>query len=114
MHDGASPAPFLKWAGGKRQLLPRILDLVPRRIDTYYEPFLGGGAVFFALAARGVFARAVLTDANDELVNCYAAVRDDVEAVIAALGRFRNTPEHYYKVRAQSPSRLTPVARAAR
>ena len=106
--------PFLKWAGGKRQLLPRILDLVPRRIDTYYEPFLGGGALFFALAARGAFRRAVLTDTNDELVNCYRAVRDDVESVITALRRFRNTPEHYYRVRAQSPSRLAPVARAAR
>jgi DNA adenine methylase len=59
MHDGV-PAPFLKWAGGKRQLLPRILDLAPARIDTYYEPFVGGGAVFFALAATKRFARAVL------------------------------------------------------
>jgi hypothetical protein len=53
MHDRALPAPFLKWAGGKRQLLPRILQLVPARIDTYYEPFVGGGAVFFALVSAG-------------------------------------------------------------
>ena len=79
MHEGARPAPFLKWAGGKRQLLPRILDLAPRRIDTYYEPFVGGGAVFFGLAAEQRFSHAVLADANPELVNCYERVRDDVE-----------------------------------
>jgi DNA adenine methylase len=82
MHDDA-PAPFLKWAGGKRQLLPRILDLAPARIETYYEPFVGGGAVFFALAAENRFSRAVLGDANPELVSCYATVRDDVAGVIA-------------------------------
>ena len=63
MHDGA-PAPFLKWAGGKRQLLPKILALAPARIETYYEPFIGGGAVFFALAAQRRFSRAVLGDAS--------------------------------------------------
>jgi len=60
MQDRALPAPFLKWAGGTRQLLPRILQLVPARIDTYYEPFVGGGAVFFALAAQSRFRRAVI------------------------------------------------------
>ncbi|HSS39425.1 MAG TPA: DNA adenine methylase, partial [Polyangia bacterium] len=49
MSDSAPPRPFLKWAGGKRQLLPRILALVPAHVRTYYEPFLGGGALFFAL-----------------------------------------------------------------
>jgi hypothetical protein len=57
-------APFLKWAGGKRQLLSHIEALVPERIDTYFEPFLGGAAVFFWLAARGRFRRAVLADAT--------------------------------------------------
>jgi DNA adenine methylase len=113
MHDGV-PAPFLKWAGGKRQLLPRILDLAPARIDTYYEPFVGGGAVFFALAAEGRFARAVLGDANPELVNCYQTVRDDVDAVIALLHKHRNTPAAYYGVRAKNPQRLSNAARAAR
>ena len=58
------PAPFLKWAGGKRQLLGHIEALLPERIDTYFEPFLGGAAVFFRLAAEGRFRRAVLADAN--------------------------------------------------
>jgi DNA adenine methylase len=113
MHDDA-PAPFLKWAGGKRQLLPRILDLAPARIETYYEPFVGGGAVFFALAAGKRFGRAVLGDANPELVNCYESVRDDVAGVIAELRTHRNTKADYYKVRAKDPSRLSKTARAAR
>ena len=73
------PAPFLKWAGGKRQLLPRILAYVPPQVDTYYEPFLGGGAVFFAMARAGRFRRAVVGDANEELVSCYRTIQDDVE-----------------------------------
>ncbi len=77
MSDSAPPRPFLKWAGGKRQLLPHILALVPPRIGTYVEPFLGGGALFFALAAERRFKRAVLGDVNAELINCYTAVRDD-------------------------------------
>jgi DNA adenine methylase len=116
MDDSAAPAPFLKWAGGKRQLLPRILDLVPARIDTYYEPFLGGGAVFFALSARGVFRAAVLGDANPDLIACYQAIRDDVDGVIAALRapRYRNRRDLYYRVRGQDPGALSAAERAAR
>ncbi len=114
MQDRAPPAPFLKWAGGKRQLLPRILQLVPARIDTYYEPFVGGGAVFFALAAQARFRRAVIGDANAELVICYTAIRDQVDAVIAKLRRYRNDHDVYYEVRAKDPARLSPAARAAR
>jgi len=114
MSDSAAPRPFLKWAGGKRQLLPRILALVPAHVRTYYEPFLGGGAVFFALAAERRFDRAVLGDVNGELINCYTAVRDDVDGVIAKLSRLRNTPAAYYRIRAQHPDRLDTAARAAR
>ena len=108
------PAPFLKWAGGKRQLLAHIEALVPERIDTYFEPFLGGAAVFFRLAAGRRFRRAVLADANPELVNCYQAIRDDVDGVIAALGRYKNDRALYYRVRARDPEKLSPTARAAR
>ncbi len=106
--------PFLKWAGGKRQLLPRILTLVPPRVRTYVEPFLGGGALFFALAARRRFKRAVLGDFNGELIGCYEAVRDDVDAVIKKLAGLRNTRDVYYEVRGQNPERLKPAERAAR
>ena len=107
-------APFLKWAGGKRQLLAHIEALLPERIDTYFEPFLGGAAVFFRLAASGRFRRAVLADANPELVNCYRAIRDDVDGVIGELRKFRNERALYYRVRRRDPATLSPAARAAR
>lgn len=108
--------PFLKWAGGKRQLVPRLLDLAPARIDTYYEPFMGGAALFFALATRGRFARAVLSDTNEELVGCYRAIQEDVDAVIAALRspKYRNNATHYYRVRDRDVSKMSGPERAAR
>src|SRR3954464_3417670 len=108
------PAPFLKWAGGKRALVDRILAAAPPKIATYYEPSLGGGAVFFALAGARRFARAVLADVNDELIRCYQAVRDDVDAVISALQRHSTTEAAYYEVRALDPTTLEPAVRAAR
>jgi DNA adenine methylase len=113
--SSAHPSPFLKWAGGKRQLLPRILGAIPDGVRTYYEPFVGGGAVFFGLAARGRrFERAVLGDANEELIRCYAALQKDVGAVIRALRPHRYDREHYYAVRERDPASLSPAARAAR
>jgi DNA adenine methylase len=109
---GRDPVPFLKWAGGKRQLLPQIELLLPRRIETYYEPFLGGAAVFFRLAALGRFTRAVLADANPELVNCYLQIRDEVDGVIDFLQKYRNDRRRYYAVRARVPT--SRVERAAR
>ena len=77
--------PFVKWAGGKTQLLAELLDVAPAQIETYYEPFLGGGALFFALQAQGRFKRAVLADSNEELINAYTHVRDHLEQLIHAL-----------------------------
>src|SRR5262245_18916700 len=85
MLDRPRPLPFLKWAGGKRQLVEQILAAAPAAIDTYYEPFLGGGAVFFALAAARRFKRAHLADVNDELIHCYQVIKRDVSALIAEL-----------------------------
>jgi DNA adenine methylase len=88
------PTPFLKWAGGKRQLLPELEKYIPE-YRRYYEPFLGAGALFLALQSE----RAIVNDSNEELVNCYKAVRDAVEELIAALRRHSNMPEHYYAIR---------------
>jgi DNA adenine methylase len=107
------PRPFLKWAGGKGRLLSQYERFLPDRIDTYYEPFLGGGAVFFHLAERS--RRAVLGDINPELVNVYRCVRDEVEALIRHLREHQrwHCPEYYYEVRGRQ--RLSsPIERAAR
>jgi len=112
MSSGPQPQPLLKWAGGKRQLIGAILERLPRRIETYYEPFVGGGAVFFALASERRFSRAVLSDQNAELIETYQAVQADVDGVIAALRRLPHSEEDYYRIRAQRP-RL-PTTRAAR
>jgi DNA adenine methylase len=110
----AQPArPFLKWAGGKTQLLDQLRPLLPARHGTYFEPCLGGAALFFALGAMGL-GRAVLTDVNEELIGCYCAVRDHVDLVIDALGRHEYTPDHYYRVRDLRPAALSPHERAAR
>ena len=111
--------PIVKWAGGKSRLLGELLARVPRRVKTYAEPFAGGAALFFALAserARGArsFEHAVLADRNEELVACYRAVRDDVGAVIDALGGFHHDRDLFYEVRAQTTSGMTDVERAAR
>ena len=106
----ARPRPFVKWAGGKRQLLEQLRPLFPRDFGRYYEPFAGGAAVFFALGRTD----AVLADMNAELMNVYAAVRDDVEAVIAELQKYRYGATHYYRAREANLRKMAPAARAAR
>jgi DNA adenine methylase len=102
--------PFLKWAGGKGQLLAQFRPLFPAEYGRYFEPFVGSAAVFFALRPR----RAVLTDVNRELLDCYCAVQEDVERVIVALRRHAYDEEHYYRVRDLDPAKLSPPDRAAR
>ncbi len=78
--------PFLKWAGGKGKLAPLIIERAPKRIARYHEPFLGGGAVFFALQEAGLVRDASLADSNADLMATYRAIRDDVDGVIKELG----------------------------
>lgn len=102
--------PFLKWAGGKRLLLPALLEHIekPQNGGTYFEPFLGGGAVFFALEPQ----KACLSDASAELINAFTAVRDSVEDTITYLRPMRHSKDAYYRIR-QSRPRL-PATQAAR
>ncbi len=81
---------------------------------TYHEPFIGGGALFFALAGQGRVAGAILSDANSSLIDVYLALRDDVEAVIAVLRGHVYERAHYYRVRALDPGELSLAERAAR
>jgi DNA adenine methylase len=114
----SGPKPFLKWAGGKGQVLPAIEAVLPFRIKGYYEPFLGGGAVFWALASSRRFESARLNDWNQELVNTYEAVRDEPEALLQTLDGHKkkawNTREYFNEIRAQDPWKLSPIDRAAR
>ena len=91
-------SPIVKWAGGKTRLLPRLLERAPSRFGRYYEPFMGGAALFFALESE----QATLGDVNGALVGLYRAVASDVDAVIDVL-RVHKTqhvdPEYYYDVR---------------
>lgn len=109
-----SPSPFLKWAGGKTRLLQTFDSFFPALEQwsehTYFEPFVGGAAVLFHLLPE----RAVISDCNPELINCYRVVRDDVDKLIAHLRRHENDREHFYRVRAQDTNALSEVERAAR
>ncbi len=109
-------SPILKWVGGKRQLLDSIEPLIPK-CSTYYEPFLGGGAVLFCRQP----AKAVINDSNQELMNVYLTIKEEPEALMRKLKEHRekNCEEYFYHVRAldrdkQGFSNLTNVELAAR
>ncbi len=116
-YPDASGTPFLKWVGGKRQLLEDILPRIPDRIRTYYEPFIGGGAVFFALASQDRFDRAVIADKNAALVETYRVVRDDVEGLIGVLSdhvEYATDSDYFYALRGADTDAMSEVERAAR
>lgn len=106
--DEGKRQPLVKWPGGKRSLVGSIIQFFPKNFGTYFEPFFGGGAVFFALRPSN----AVLSDVNAELINLYVQVRDNAEPLVKALKSFKNSEDGYYAVRATSPR--TPVRKAAR
>lgn len=114
--------PFLKWAGGKRQLLPELRKYIPpkNQFNTYIEPFLGAGAVLFDLKPK----KAIVNDSNSELINCYKVIRDDLTELIQHLNSHienmkGNEQEYYYSVREwdrhpEVYDARTPVEKAAR
>lgn len=89
--------PFLKWVGGKRQLLPEIIRLLPANVETYQyiEPFIGGGAVFLHLQPEN----AIINDSNTELINVYNVVKTDVDALISELKKHKNEADYFYSIR---------------
>ena len=108
--------PFLKWVGGKRQLIPEIRKLLPKGVSShpYYEPFIGGGALFFDLQPKC----AIINDCNKELINAYRIIRDNPKELIEDLKKHKNTAEYFYEIRAidRQPIfyNLTNIERASR
>lgn len=115
-----SPGPFIKWAGGKTKLLPLLEPHLPDSLTSgYYEPFLGGGSVFFHMVATGRLRgcqRTVLSDTNGELVNAYIAVRDRPTDLLDTLSSHdeQHSKEFYYEMRSKEPADLDRLHRAAR
>jgi DNA adenine methylase len=89
--------PVVKWVGGKRQIIDEIITYVPDSFSTYYEPFLGGGAVLFELQPK----KAVVNDVNEELMNIYEVIKDNVDELIEGLKRhkIKNDKAYFYEIR---------------
>jgi DNA adenine methylase len=106
--------PFLKWAGGKRRLIPKIREYVPSKYGLYFEPFVGAGAVLFELQPQA----ALINDVNEELINCYQVIKQSPEELISHTRHHPNTKKHFYELRSldRGPgfSALSPLERASR
>lgn len=108
-------SPVLKWAGGKRQLLPSIKTMLPKEISSYCEPFVGGGAVLFDIQPK----RAIVNDINSDLILVYTVIRDNVEALIKLLETYPNEEGFYYELRnidreQEKYDKLSEIEKAAR
>jgi DNA adenine methylase len=105
--EKTEPLPFVKWAGGKRWLAAQIGKIKPQGWSgRYYEPFVGGGALFFALQPK----RATLSDANADLIATYLAIKEDPDAVIETLRTYPFDEEFFYRLRDQNPRRAHKIA----
>jgi len=90
------PHPFLKWAGGKRQLISQMDEFFPKNYNKYIEPFVGGGAIFFHLLPEN----SIISDNNPDLINCYNVIKEDVEGLIKSLKKHKYEKDYYYDIRA--------------
>lgn len=114
--------PFVKWAGGKRALLEILCASLPQNFNAYFEPFLGGGALFFELANKGLLQgkKVYLNDKNAELINAYLAIQKEPQKLLNELNLMQkaHSKEHFYSIRALDRevnfSALNPIFRAAR
>ncbi|HAB50803.1 MAG TPA: modification methylase [Ignavibacteriales bacterium] len=108
--------PFLKWAGGKGQLLNQFEKYLKNDFNKYIEPFIGGGAVFFHLYNKGILVnkKVILIDSNKDLINCYQVIQNNVEKLIKCLSnsKYKNDEKTFYKIRQEEP--VNSVERAAR
>ncbi|MCV6608132.1 MAG: DNA adenine methylase [Campylobacterales bacterium] len=106
--------PFIKWVGGKRQLIPEIEKRLPKKFNNYIEPFIGGGALLFYLKPFN----AIINDYNPELTNVYSVVKNSLNELVEDLKTHENNPEYYYKIRSKdrNPSYIneSEVKRASR
>ena len=105
----------MKWVGGKRQIISEIQNLLPKKITSYYEPFIGGGAVLFHIQPQ----RATINDLNAELINLYRVIKEQPSALIKDLSKHKNEAEYFYQIRSldrdkEQYSQLTEVERASR
>ena len=114
--------PFVKWAGGKRQLIPELLKHIPKNFNNYFEPFVGGGALFFELYNLGILKdkKVYLFDINKELINAYKVIRDYPNELIEKLKEFKakHNKEFYYQIReldrSEDYKNLDNITKAAR
>ena len=104
----SEPRPFVKWAGGKRQLIPILNQHIPETFDSFFEPFLGGGAMLFNILTKNPNQKCQISDLNSDLILTYVTIQDKVEELISFLKNhsknyFKNSKSYYYKIRDSEP-----------
>ena len=105
-----TPKPFVKWAGGKRQLISTLNENLPESFGTYFEPFLGGGALLFNMLTENHKQKCIISDLNSDLVLAYATIRDNVDDLISSLKQHekyyqKDSKSYYYSVRESTPKK---------